>query len=40
MLLSEIGNEIEEYMRCYEIELNGKVKRIVPVKVCGYTEIN
>ncbi len=40
MLLSEIGNEIEENMRSYEIELNGKVKKIVPVKnLCGH-EIN
>tara|TARA_Y100000741_G_C18258423_1_gene559778 strand:- start:2321 stop:3235 length:915 start_codon:yes stop_codon:yes gene_type:complete len=40
MLLSEIGNEIEENMRSYEIELNGKIKKIVPVKnLCGH-EIN
>ena len=31
-LLSEIGEEIEENMRSYEIELNGKIKKIVPVK--------
>ena len=40
MLLSEIGEEIEENMRSYEIELNGKMKKIVPVKnLCGH-EIN
>ena len=40
LLLSEIGSEIEENMRSYEIELNGKVKKIVPVKnLCGH-EIN
>ena len=39
-LLSEIGEEIEENMRSYEIELNGKIKKIVPVKdLCGH-EIN
>lgn len=40
MLLSEIGREIEENMKSYEINLNGKVKKIVPVNnLCGH-EIN
>ena len=40
MLLSEIGREIEENMRSYEIKINKKNKCIVPVKsLCGH-EIN
>ena len=37
MLLSEIGREIEENMRSYEIELNNKTYSIKPVKsLCGH----
>ena len=40
MLLNEIGKEIEENMRSYEINLNNKLYKIKPIKnLCGH-EIN